>query len=621
MEEFVNMSAKLNKKLLLVSVAACSLLLASCNDKVYPGLSSDAKVSENQSILTNDDLTYIYEKLHDSSSTGATIRDVILERYAKGYIGNFTLLEDGTIKLEGYDDESAETQLEFVKKHEIYWDKKETEEGSKIYKATEPTELTEDIKNRVQLLKDIVKEKVAKRLFDDANSSSYKEDNYFYEYKFARAKFESTTITGFDDDLSKDGAVNIYDEEWERNYEDLAGPEVDTYPFTNKILIDSTISSDNIDSFLGSDNSTGAPMLHLGLYAKHVNKNIIPDILDTLLVEQYILDNQYTTLSRTQARKINYVSIATDTTNVNAARRLVENFVADYISGNGSKKTDAVKDGEYQPIDFDVLSEAWKGVFTDNASYVAGANESVDLLLESNFQIVKTHDEAINNGKTGTSYIDGADHYFFKNTDYGSLITDYAKINDDKNDGTSNEQWLSFTNSSTYELSKGLELKINDLKTKSYVTTGWGTKDNGFSSLPSAISDILFKYNVSVDTPINTGEFQQSDFIVEENGRYFLKKQNAQTEQLKDSVILRDGSTFYIVEVEEAISQSKLSLSSEDYTTNEKEAIAREIGYNMASGDTYKNTAYLHYLEKLDFKYHDQSIYDYMLSAYPDLFD
>ena len=41
----------------------------------------------------------------------------------------------------------------------------------------------------------------------------------------------------------------------------------------------------------------------------------------------------------------------------------------------------------------------------------------------------------------------------------------------------------------------------------------------------------------------------------------------------------------------------------------------------MASGDTYRNSAYLYYLEQLDIQYHDQSIYDYMLETYPDLFE
>lgn len=200
-------------------------------------------------------------------------------------------------------------------------------------------------------------------------------------------------------------------------------------------------------------------------------------------------------------------------------------------------------------------------------------------------------------------------------------MLNFAKINTDANDAISNEQQSSFTESNTYSVTEGFKIKNDELKTHDYTVNDWGTKDNGLNNLPTAIKDVLFKYNVSVDTPTNTNEFIQSDYVVEESGHYYLKKQDAQSTQLIDSIVLRDSTTFYIVEIEDAISQSKLSLNSDAYTTIEKEEIAREIGYTMASGDTYRNSAYLYYLEQLDIQYHDQSIYDYMLETYPDLFE
>ena len=85
--------------------------------------------------------------------------------------------------------------------------------------------------------------------------------------------------------------------------------------FTNKILIDSSISTENLDSIIGNDNSTGVQVLHLNLYVDYINRSVMPDILNNLLIEQYIYDNQYTTLSRTQARKINYIAITTTSNN------------------------------------------------------------------------------------------------------------------------------------------------------------------------------------------------------------------------------------------------------------------------------------------------------------------
>lgn len=605
--------SRATKKICLLSLAAVSLLLTSCNNsEIYPDLSNEVTVNDN-SLLTRDDLVYIYEKLHDSSTTGSEVRDLILARYAVNLIGDFTLNDSGEVVLNGYDDTDDSGKLEYVKNHRVYWDKVETEPGSNVYEAQEPTSLTSTITDRVALIKNIVKTKIVETIFTEANDAAYKVDNYFYEYKYARVKYETSRIGDFSEDLSVEGAKNIYDKEWEEDYS-TSLPE--NFPFTNKILIDNTVTTDDIYSIIGTSNSTGAPVLHIGLYSDYINRDIIPDILNTLLVEQYILDNQYTTLSRTQARKVNYVSISTDTTNINSARRLIETFVNQYIVGADAN----------EPIDFTVLQDAWIGNVFDfeTNSVLVGKEAANSLLVDAQFELIENHDETdplLYEGKN-TTYIDGKEnHYFYRNTEYGNLMLNFAKINTDANDAISNEQQSSFTESNTYSVTEGFKIKNDELKTHDYTVNDWGTKDNGLNNLPTAIKDVLFKYNVSVDTPTNTNEFIQSDYVVEESGHYYLKKQDAQSTQLIDSIVLRDSTTFYIVEIEDAISQSKLSLNSDAYTTIEKEEIAREIGYTMASGDTYRNSAYLYYLEQLDIQYHDQSIYDYMLETYPDLFE
>ena len=83
--------SRATKKICLLSLAAVSLLLTSCNNsEIYPDLSNEVTVNDN-TLLTRDDLVYIYEKLHDSSTTGSEVRDLILARYAVNLIGDFTL--------------------------------------------------------------------------------------------------------------------------------------------------------------------------------------------------------------------------------------------------------------------------------------------------------------------------------------------------------------------------------------------------------------------------------------------------------------------------------------------------------------------------------------------------
>ena len=594
---------KKSLKALALVLASGSLLMTSCgNNEIYPNLDQDKITIEDTSeSFTKETLDILYEKIHDSSSTGADVRDVIIDATAAQVVGTFSI-KDNKIVLNGYDTEGA-NKLDFVKSHKAYWDKKE-ENGK--FTPVEPTALTAEIENRVEVIKNIVFDNIVSKMFDEANSDLYKEHNVFKEYKFARDKFKTSDIKGFSyNELN--GNKNIYDKKYEKD---------DCVEFTNDLVIDSTITKEDSATIVSGEN----PMLHLDLYEDYINNEIMPSIIRTLLIEQYIFDNQYTTLSRTQARKINYVAItATDSTNLNA-KQLVNTFIDKYIAVDEAKNVET--------IDFEILADAWKGIVDESS-----VNAAEQLLLDSKaFTHITNHDEAIE-AKPGsnTKYIDGTtDKKFYKETEYGQLMLDYAKINTNVHDAESNTKQKEFSNSGAYTVETGLGYKKTDITVKDYTTHTWGTKDSGFSSLPTAIKDTLFEYSVAIDTKVNKSSINEetfeSDYVEYVNGHYYLKAQNAKSTSLYDTIAHYDESskTFYIVEIEEALSQSKLSYNTTveqgGYEANERELIAREIGYTMASGDTYKNTAYLHYLENCGITYHDQSIYDYMNETYPDLF-
>ena len=86
----------------------------------------------------------------------------------------------------------------------------------------------------------------------------------------------------------------------------------------------------------------------------------------------------------------------------------------------------------------------------------------------------------------------------------------------------------------------------------------------------------------------------------------------------------KDTTTWYIVRVDEAVKAPKLSQTGDDnYAAMGKNM--REIVLNVASllsdTDSYKKAAKQYYVEKMAFSYHDQSVYNYFKSAFPDLFD
>ena len=455
---------KKSLKALALVLASGSLLMTSCgNNEIYPNLDQDKITIEDTSeSFTKETLDILYEKIHDSSSTGADVRDVIIDATAAQVVGTFSI-KNNKIVLNGYDTEGAD-KLAFVKSHKAYWDKKE-ENGK--FTPVEPTALTSEIENRVEVIKNIVFDNIVSKMFDEANSDLYKEHNVFKEYKFARDKFKTSDIKGFSyNELN--GNKNIYDKKYELD----ACEE-----FTNDLVIDSTITKEDSATIVAGEN----PMLHLDLYEDYINNEIMPSIIRTLLIEQYIFDNQYTTLSRTQARKINYVAItATDATNLNA-KQLVNTFIDKYIATDDAKNVET--------IDFEILADAWKGIVDESS-----VNAAEQLLIDSGaFTHITNHDQAIETKPgSNTKYIDGTtDKKFYKETEYGQLMLDYAKINTNVHDAESNTKQKEFSNSGAYTVETGLGYKKTDITVKDYTTHTWGTKDSGFSSLPTAIKDTL----------------------------------------------------------------------------------------------------------------------------------
>ena len=51
------------------------------------------------------------------------------------------------------------------------------------------------------------------------------------------------------------------------------------------------------------------------------------------------------------------------------------------------------------------------------------------------------------------------------------------------------------------------------------------------------------------------------------------------------------------------------------------ENYVNEIVEIVADNDTYKTLSKKHWVEKMELKYHDQVVYDYFKSSFPELFD
>ena len=266
----------------------------------------------------------------------------------------------------------------------------------------------------------------------------------------------------------------------------------------------------------------------------------MPTIQNTLLVEQYMIENQYPTIGITQQRKIEYIEISDN--DDKKAKSLLTNFVLDYAKNVEANQT----------LDFSVASRAWKGIL-NNAEYTLGTHEKN--IAEKTFGVSTNENPNVNITASGT-YVEGEAknaYSYYKGSKYASLIKDYSKLttNPLTNDSS---LYSSFTtiNSRSYSPKEGLKIKTDSLAAENYVTQKWGTKSD-FSGLPSDITSKLFSFGIireiadskTSTTPIDRQYLKQ----FKAGGVSFLKKDTYTTTNEADSIIWEDSGKFYIVAV------------------------------------------------------------------------
>lgn len=339
-------------------------------------------------------------------------------------------------------------------------------------------------------------------------------------------------------------------------------------------------------------------------YQTYKEQTYLPQVYREMLIEKYIVDNEYDTLGRSYARKIQYVGIKENSKHPGAASELVNTWVDIYLNDEND-----VKDA-----DLDVLAKAWIGY---NEDYTNKA-EVKDLQI-----------------KAGLTNEAGDYNY----TLYGDMLSDYSKINDDPL-LTDSAIENAFTNNGAYLKETGKEIKTNEIRRTTVGDDGWFIKSTDLSSLPSALTSRLFDISTANEMNSNLNgieeptELPNSKFVKLIDGDYYLKPATFEpdmAEKNRDIIFYDSASqTYYIVLVEEAVNPKKLSKLDEDaddtakakvYTDEMREEAVYEIAKKYATRDTSKNKAMVHYLKEAGIIFHDQDIYDYFKSTYPDMFE
>ena len=564
--------------------------------------------SDNSEIYHN--MVNIIQDAYRDGSLASDVLDQVLYQYAVSIFGRYNKvakpynLNDTTLKevakdihkntnAQGVTNASAlkPATIKFIDEYKAYWTT--DNDGNRL--TTEQAKQQEF--DRITAKWNTIEDRIAQSLYDDVTSGSYSERGVFYEKKL---------LLNFHNNLDK--VANPYELAETAMHEVVITPDVeDTEVFGNYLNREFYQTKEAYDLDAADEDEATAQI-------RYVEEKVIPTIYRTLLIEQYLLDESYNTLGRSYARKINVISMGVNSNRPDAARYLMKSFVEDAVSVGDE-------------ITLERLNEV--------SSINVGLPAKLEAIFGSAFDSPQTQQimSAFGYEFVAASSL-SADDAYYKGTDYGDMMMQYRKITDDILTTDSSAE-SDFTGSYTYSKEVGKEIKENELANKDYTDNDWYIKNGSSGSLPDEIKTRLF--NVGVANALNNADVKdrwtastatyavpenESNYVAKINGKYYLKVASKQAgADPKDDILFNVNNTFYVVQIEEAISASKLAKESTIYASEVKEEIINEVAKVIAKDESYKTLSTKHWLENCKLKYHDTVVYDYFKSNYPELFD
>ncbi len=567
---------------------------------------------EGEKDIFNNIMSVVYDAQR-SGNVASDVLDEVLYQYAMSVFGSYNKVtskgKEGTTLKEAFkaitknsDGTYSGTTVadEFIKSHKAYWTV--DSDGNRV--NDENVAVADDALPanseyaRVVEKWNTIEKRIAQAMYSEISAGTYSDRNYFSEKRYLTTLYNGMKHV-----------ENPYNSSLVLTTK-LITPDVEDYEVFTKGLLHREYYQSNYDGDETKDEANH--------YVEDVH---IPDIYNELLVEQYLLNETYNTLGRSSARKVNIIAISKNTNYDKAADYLVNDLI-DQIS-SGKVSSDNILDT------FKSYSKVWNGTPAD----IEGTGEQAIL------------NRLISAGVFSESTVSfaGEDYKYYEGTAYGDLIEKLGDIKENP-DTTKEDVENEFTNSGAYPYSVGIKIKTDEIKLKDYTTTGWYIKNGGLSELPESIRNRLFNIGVANGKKETSAQMEgldrwngttyavpenESSYLALINGRYYLKQESTLSgEDRKNDIKFYDSSssTYYIVEVEEAVISSKLSKTStnsynETRDASFMESVVNEVAKQIGTGDTYKKLAKEYWLKEMSIKYHDTTVYDYFKSNYPDLFE
>lgn len=643
------MAKHTNKILCGLLALSASFVLAACDTvNALPTNYEEpivSRVGEGEYALDDNQLGKIWEAV--VSGKAEHIHNELIYQIAQAQFGTYFTgsekdAEKGIYEISSTDEDYDDEIKAFISKHKAVF---EREDDAKL--AGSADVYTAVRKPRFEAFKKDIEERLAEKLYGEITSGNYNEkDGRFSELKLALAHY----FSGYDI------AVLNTDEGWDNG---VAKPG-DWY----KDYITSDIKKNSITDI--------SKVVHVERYKDYLEKKVLRDIYSEKLIEEYVVQNKYSTLGRSYARNVNYIKLSYSNENKVFADTLLR-YYADKVIVHETEATVAP--------DLEKVANTWRGL--SNLEFTDG--KLTHILPEAAEQATKTYIDSLAGFTKNTiiaklaaeKKIDGSTKYgdadaiytklsasdeekvvleypYLKESKLGELFEKYLKacraVMDGANhiaDDKDQTELDSFTKTGEQSRVKGLKEELSKLVLEDYTVDEWGLKNGGFSDLPSNIRDRLFNINVAnavdnfdskegaayvEDTNDKLGSYAKSgkySYVRYVKGYYYLNKANAQRyEDDPHSYIFDEDNSYVIVNIKDAANSTKLNIDNDDSYFKKvhtdqplfTENTAREIAKLLGTKESYKNDAYESYLEKYNLKFSDQELYDYFVAQYPDLY-
>ena len=625
------------------------------------------KDGEEEADIHNNILKIIEDAIHDGS-IGSEVLKKVLYKYAESIYGTYNSVtakgstettlyaayneirpEEAGKRITPYNDkQDSEYPVAnaFIKKHKVYWlfdeddnhINSETKEIITDEEAWVPGAAERELV--VSKYEDAIEKRIAISMYNKISSGTYTKKHFFSEFDFVKALY------------------------FEGKKVDYATAQADKAALTlNDKIIDYRLEKEDVFTDEKYKVLTRSYYQNSVTGATYIEDEIIPEVYNDLLVEQYLLDQELSAVRNSRARRINVLKIEKYSSwplNADILMKNLVNEIYDATYKSEHVRFSPAENEEYYTKLFKKYEIVSKGLYAK-----IQADDDAKALIE---QVQKAGSDIFEVAHTHKGEAD--DIVYYKKTAYGDLVEEFKEFVDTFNP-TGDDAWANvdmtlynkFTSSGTCTPEEGFDQARIDLDQNKAITKGWFI-NNSQPSLDSngAINERLFALSVANDKKEIKdeesqvlGELEQydrferkgagttadpyvwqyknkkvegeSNFLCSINGAYFLKfdGQSISTDPRMD-IVYDDGSAYYIVQVIEAVKDSKLRRTgAESYANTRGEDFLNEIidavSTKVAETGSYATLAKEHWLKKMNITYHDQKVYDYFKENYPDLFE